>query len=47
MKKPERWLFALLMLVLVPLEIVCAYLAYETIGEVVSSLLFAGGREST
>jgi hypothetical protein len=40
MKKTETWLFALLLGTLVPLEVFCAYLAYETIGEVVSVLYF-------
>jgi hypothetical protein len=40
MRKPTTQLFILLMLVLVPLELACAYLAYETIGEIVSSLYF-------
>jgi len=40
MRKPTTQLFILLMLVLVPLEIGCAYLVHETIGEVTSSLYF-------
>ena len=40
MRRPTTQLFALLMLVLVPLELACAYLAYETIGEIVSHLYF-------
>jgi hypothetical protein len=40
MERPQRWLLALLMLVLVPLEVACAYLAFETLGEVVSGLYF-------
>jgi hypothetical protein len=40
MKKVETWLFVLLLGVLVPLEIFCAYLAYETLGQVVSALYF-------
>lgn len=40
MKNPERWLFGILMAVLVPLEIGCAYLTFETLGEVTSSLYF-------
>ncbi len=40
MKKGETLLFGLLMLVLIPLELMCAYLAYETIGEVVSVMYF-------
>ena len=40
MKKTETLLFALLMLILIPLEIICAYLAYETIGEIVSIVYF-------
>ena len=38
MRKSERWLFGMLMVVLVPLEIGCAYLAFETLGEVTSAL---------
>ena len=41
-KKTELLLFVLLMGILVPLEVLCAYLAYETIGEIVSSLYFIG-----
>jgi hypothetical protein len=40
MKKIEVLLFVLLMAVIVPLEVVCAFLAYETIGEVISALYF-------
>lgn len=39
-KKTELLLFVLLMGILVPLEVLCAYLAYETIGEIVSALYF-------
>ena len=39
-KKTEILLFGLLLGILVPLEVLCAYLAYETIGEIVSSLYF-------
>jgi hypothetical protein len=40
MERSKRWLLALLMLVLVPLEVACAYLAFETLGEVTSMLYF-------
>jgi hypothetical protein len=40
LKKGETLLFGLLMLVLIPIELLCAYLAYETIGEVVSVIYF-------
>ena len=40
MRKPTTQLSVLLMLVLVPIELACAYLAYETIGEIVSGLYF-------
>jgi hypothetical protein len=40
MKKVETLLFILLMAVIVPLEVVCALLAYETIGEIASALYF-------
>ena len=40
LKRPAFHVFALLMLVLVPLELVCAYLAYETIGEISSMLTY-------
>ena len=40
MRKPEILLFVLLMVILVPLELTCAYLAYQTIGEIVSHLYF-------
>ena len=44
LKRPAFHVFALLLLVLVPLELVCAYLAYETIGEISSMLTyFAAG----
>jgi hypothetical protein len=39
-KKTEILLFVLLMLVLVPLEVLCAYLSYETIGEITSGAYF-------
>jgi len=39
-KKTEVLLFALIMATLIPLELLCAYLAYETIGEIVSMLYF-------
>jgi hypothetical protein len=38
MRKTESLLFILLMIILTPIEILCASLAYETIGEVVSRL---------
>ena len=38
-KKSEAILFILLMLVLIPLEVLCAFLAYETLGEI-SSLVY-------
>ena len=38
--KTEVLLFALIMAILIPLEVLCAYLAYETIGEIVSKLYF-------
>ncbi len=40
MKRPATLLFVLLMIVLVPLELACAYLAYETFGEITSHLYF-------
>jgi len=40
LKKPEIVLLFLLMASLAPLEILCAYLAYETIGEIISNLYF-------
>jgi hypothetical protein len=40
MKKPSSQLAVLLVLVLVPIELACAYLAYETIGEITSMLYF-------
>ena len=40
MKKAEVLLFVLLMGILIPVEVLCAYLAYETIGEVVSVIYF-------
>jgi hypothetical protein len=40
MKKVEILLFVLLMVVIVPLEVACAFLAHETIGEVTSALYF-------
>ena len=40
MRRPTTHLFVLLMLVLLPLEIACAFLAYDTIGEVTSTLHF-------
>ena len=39
-KKTEILLFVLLMGILIPIELLCAYLAYETIGEIVSKLYF-------
>jgi hypothetical protein len=38
--KAEIFLFGLLVGFLVPLEVFCAYLAFETIGEIVSTLYF-------
>lgn len=38
MRKPERWIFGMLMVVLVPLEVACGLLAYETLGEITSAL---------
>jgi hypothetical protein len=40
MKKVETLLFILLMAVIVPLEVVCAFLAYETLCEIASALYF-------
>lgn len=40
MERSQRWLFALLMLAVVPLEIGCAFLAFETLGEITSMLYF-------
>ncbi len=40
MKKVEILLFVLLLAVIVPLEVLCAFLAHETIGEVTSTLYF-------
>jgi hypothetical protein len=40
LKRPAFHVFALLMLVLVPVELACAYLAYETIGEISSMLYY-------
>ena len=40
MRRSETLLFVLLIVVLVPLELACAYLAYETIGEIVSHFYF-------
>jgi hypothetical protein len=38
--RKEMLFFGLLVCILVPLEIACAYLAYETIGEVTNTLYF-------
>lgn len=38
--KNERIICGLLFLCLVPLEILCAYLAFETVGEIVSAFYF-------
>ena len=39
-KNGERFLFIALVGIIVPLEVLCAYLAFETIGEVTSTLYF-------
>ena len=36
----EKWLFAILVIILVALELLCARLAYNTLGEVTSMLYF-------
>jgi hypothetical protein len=40
--RTEPLLFALLLGVLIPLELLCALLAYETLGQVTSSIYFIG-----
>jgi hypothetical protein len=40
--KNETLLFALIAGILVPLEVVCALLAYETLGEITSMIYFIG-----
>jgi hypothetical protein len=40
MRKQTALLFILLMQILVPLELACAYLAYETLGEITCTLYF-------
>ena len=40
MKKNETLLFILLIAVLVPLEVLSAYLAYETLGEIMQGIYF-------